>query len=58
MRFVIGRDDKVSNVADGISDLPDPVAVHCMLSVFSSLDFPLPVNGIVTVLYPVKFSPE
>jgi hypothetical protein len=56
-RFVIGRDGKVSNVADGGSDLADPEVVKCVLSAVSSLEFPPPANGIVTVVYPIMFAP-
>jgi len=56
-RFVIGRDGSVAQVADAGSTLPDEVAKRCMFDVFSSLKFPAPEGGIVTVVYPIMFSP-
>ncbi len=57
VRFVIGRDGKVSHVTDGGSDIPDPQVVSCVLQVFTTFEFPPPANGIVTVVYPVMFAP-
>jgi hypothetical protein len=56
-RFIIGRDGAVSNAANGGSDLPDSKVVSCVLSQFYGLSFPSPENGIVTVSYPIMFSP-
>jgi hypothetical protein len=56
-RFVIGRDGSVSNVSNGGSDLPDSAVVGCVLSGFYGLSFPEPQAGIVTVVYPIAFSP-
>ena len=58
VRFVIGRDGTVSNVANGGSDLPDPKVVACVERVFERMTFPQPEGGIVTVSYPLMFSPE
>jgi hypothetical protein len=57
VRFVIGRDGAVSNVANGGSDLPDPSVVSCVVRGFYGLSFPAPEHGIVTVTYPLMFSP-
>src|SRR5262249_54034629 len=57
VRFVIGRDGSVSNVADGGSDLPDRQVVSCVLRAFYGLSFPQPEGGVVTVTYPIVFSP-
>ncbi|MFT3773536.1 MAG: AgmX/PglI C-terminal domain-containing protein [Minicystis sp.] len=57
VRFVIGRDGDVSNVANGGSDLPDSGVVSCVTRAFYGLSFPHPENGIVTVTYPIVFSP-
>lgn len=57
VRFVIGRDGAVSNVANGGSDLPDANVVSCVTHAFYGLSFPQPENGIVTVTYPIVFSP-
>lgn len=56
--FVIGRDGAVSMVQNGGSDLPDAGVVSCVVSAFYNLSFPQPENGIVTVTYPILFSPE
>jgi len=56
-RFVIGRDGAVSNVGNGGSDLPDPAVVSCVVRAFYGLSFPQPDGGIVTVTYPIVFTP-
>ncbi len=58
VRFIIGRDGSVSNVSNSGSDLPDPNVVNCVIRSFYGLSFPAPENGIVTVVYPIMFSPE
>ena len=55
--FVIDVDGTVSNVSNESSTLPDPQTVRCVLDVFSELCFPSPEGGIVTVVYPIMFSP-
>ena len=57
VRFVIGRDGAVSNVGNGGSDLPDSSVVGCVVRAFYGLSFPQPEGGIVTVTYPILFSP-
>jgi hypothetical protein len=57
VRFVIGRDGAVSNVGNGGSDLPDGAVVSCVISAFYGLSFPQPEGGIVSVTYPIMFSP-
>ena len=57
VRFVIGRDGAVSNASDGGSDLPDAGVVACVVRAFRGLSFPQPEGGIVTVTYPITFSP-
>jgi hypothetical protein len=56
-RFIIGRDGAVTNAANGGSDMPDSKVVGCVLSQFYGLSFPSPENGIVTVSYPIMFTP-
>jgi hypothetical protein len=56
-RFVIGRDGAVSNVGNGGSDLPDPGVISCVVRAFYGLSFPQPEGGIVTVTYPIIFTP-
>lgn len=58
VRFVIGRDGRVTNVADGGSDLPDPSVVSCVSRAFYDISFPKPEGGIVTVVYPIAFQPQ
>jgi hypothetical protein len=57
VRFVIGRDGAVSNVSNGGSDLPDASVVQCVVRAYYGLSFPQPEGGIVTVVYPIMFSP-
>lgn len=57
VRFVIGRDGSVSNVANGGSDLPDASVIQCVIRAYYGLSFPQPEGGIVTVVYPIMFSP-
>jgi hypothetical protein len=57
VRFIIGRDGGVSSSANGGSDLPDASVVSCVTRAFFGLSFPQPENGIVTVTYPIVFSP-
>jgi len=56
-RFVIGREGSVTTVQNGGSDLPDSGVVSCVVSAFYGLSFPTPEAGIVTVSYPIMFSP-
>ncbi|WP_044239644.1 AgmX/PglI C-terminal domain-containing protein [Chondromyces apiculatus] len=55
--FVIGRDGAVSSVQNAGSDMADPSVVSCVVRSFYGLSFPSPENGIVTVTYPIAFSP-
>ncbi len=57
VRFVIGRDGAVSNVSNGGSDIPDSGVVSCVVGAYYGLSFPAPKDGIVTVNYPIMFSP-
>lgn len=57
VRFVIGRDGSVSNVSNGGSDLADSGVVSCVVRAFYGLKFTPPEAGIVTVAYPLRFSP-
>lgn len=56
--FVIGRDGAVSSVGDAGTDLPDRAVGNCVRRAFYGLSFPQPEGGIVTVTYPIVFSPE
>lgn len=58
VKFVIKTDglpDKVEK-AEGTT-ITDEKMVQCALDVFKALKFPTPEGGIVTVVYPVEFSP-
>jgi hypothetical protein len=55
--FVIGRDGAVSSATDAGSDLPAPAVVSCVVRTFYGISFPQPEGGIVTVTYPIVFSP-
>jgi hypothetical protein len=57
VRFAIGRDGSVSNVQNGGSDLPDSGVVSCVVRAYYGLTFPAPDGGIVTVVYPIMFTP-
>jgi hypothetical protein len=57
VKFIIDRSGAVALAADGGSDLPDRSVVQCVVSSFSSLSFPQPEGGQVTVVYPIMFTP-
>jgi hypothetical protein len=57
VKFVIDRTGAISLVADGGSDLPDRSVVQCVVRSFASLSFPQPEGGMVTVVYPIMFTP-
>ncbi|RLB49373.1 MAG: hypothetical protein DRI90_24590, partial [Deltaproteobacteria bacterium] len=56
VRFVINRDGSVSNVSGG-GDLSDSNVISCVTRAFYGLSFPQPEGGIVTVSYPIVFTP-
>lgn len=58
VRFVIGRNGAVSNVSNAGSSLPNGEVVNCVVRAFYGLSFPQPEGGLVTVSYPIAFSPE
>lgn len=57
VKFVIGADGAVSSTSDGGSDLPDKAVVQCVLRSFGGLSFPAPEGGMVTVTFPISFTP-
>lgn len=57
VRFVIDRAGAVSNASAGSSTLGDEAVVNCIVRTFTTLSFPEPENGIVTVSYPLTFDP-
>ena len=58
MGFVIGRDGAVSIVRNMGTDLDDMGVIQCVRRAYHGLSFPQPEIGIVTVIYPIYFSPE
>jgi len=58
VRFVIGLDGTVAHVDSGGSDMPDGNVTSCVARAFYGLRFPQPEGGIVTVTYPIMFTPE
>jgi hypothetical protein len=58
VRFLIGRDGRVMSALNAGSDLPDPAVVHCVTRAFSSITFPAPESGVVTVQYPMQLSTD
>lgn len=57
VRFVIDREGAVSLSNLKESTLPDEQATKCIVDGFRALTFPRPDGGIVTVVYPIMFSP-
>lgn len=56
-RFLIGRDGSVATAAsDG--DIQDPVFRGCVANAFMRLSFPQPEGGVVSVVYPIVFTPD
>jgi hypothetical protein len=58
VRFVIGRNGAVSNVANAGATLASSDVVSCVVRAFYGLSFPQPEGGLVTVTYPLAFTPE
>jgi hypothetical protein len=55
-RFVVGRDGSVSTAS---SSGDGTTALHaCVAESFRALSFPQPEGGVVSVVYPIVFSPE
>lgn len=57
-KFIIDRAGAVMTSQDGGSDLPDQTVVSCVVKSFQTLSFPNPQGGLVTVNYPLLFSPD
>jgi hypothetical protein len=56
-RFVIDREGAVSSASNGGSDLPDSKVVGCVVAAFYGVSFPAPKDGVVSVTYPIMFTP-
>ena len=57
VKFVIDPSGAVSSAADGGSDLPDANVVACVVRNFANLTFPPTSDEIITVVYPLTFTP-
>jgi hypothetical protein len=57
VKFVIGRDGSVTSAA-GTSDASSSTLAPCVTKAFYGLSFPEPEGGVVTVSYPILFSPS
>jgi hypothetical protein len=57
VKFLIGRDGAVQVASDGGSDIPDASVRQCVITSFTGLSFPAPDSGVVTVIYPLMFTP-
>jgi hypothetical protein len=55
--FVIGHDGTVVSVRAGKADLKDGDVLSCVVRAFYGITFPAPGAGVVTVSYPLMFSP-
>lgn len=57
-KFVIGRDGSVASAEEASSDGTLSADTRaCIVNEFRKLEFPIPEGGIVTVVYPLIFSP-
>jgi len=56
-RFVIKEDGTVADLNDDGSTLTDKKVRACVLEAFATIAFPKPEGGIVSVVYPLEFSP-
>lgn len=57
VRFVIGRDGTITSIQPVCTSMPDREVVRCVTEEYKPLTFPQPEGGIVTVVYPIMFSP-
>ncbi len=58
VRFAIDSEGQVMHASVGESSLPDSEVVSCVVSAYYGLSFPSREHGLVTVVYPIAFSPE
>lgn len=59
VQFMIGRDGSVTMSQDSSgSDLSDMAVRQCVAKAFYNISFPEPTGGVVTVNYPLVFSPS
>ena len=57
VRFVIEKDGRVGKAVPVCTSMPDPAVVACIVGEYGQMRFPRPQAGVVTVVYPVTFSP-
>ena len=57
VKFAIDRTGSVMTSMDAGSDMPDANVISCVVRNFQNLSFPQPDGGIVTVSYPIMFTP-
>jgi hypothetical protein len=57
VRFVVALDGSVASASVADTSLSTSAA-SCVARAFAGLSFPAPDGGIVTVTYPIQFSPE
>jgi hypothetical protein len=57
VKFVIDREGRVTCAEDFQSDMPDRQIIRCIVAEYRKLRFPKPEGGVVTVVYPIIFSP-
>ncbi len=57
-RFLIGRDGRVAAAQNVNSEPSDRALTECVTRVFGALQFPEPEGGVITVVYPVLFTPD
>lgn len=57
VKFIIDRTGAVSTAVDGGSTIPDASVTSCVVRSFTSLSFPAPEGGMVTVQYGFAFTP-
>jgi hypothetical protein len=56
-KFVIGGDGEVPLAKLLCTSMPDDITVECVVNAFRNLRFPAPDGGMVTVVYPIAFTP-
>jgi hypothetical protein len=57
VRFVITPNGNVANAEDADSELGDADVVACVVRVISTIAFPQPEGGSITVFYPIMLAP-
>jgi hypothetical protein len=58
VKFVIDREGRVSFASAEGSSFPSQSVSGCVARAFDALEFPAPEGGIVTVIYPLVFTPS